>query len=179
MYFLFDFNFFIYNLLDISWMFRFVNVPILRGDKMRKSQKVNRSTNKQLMRVIQNRFNNVSLSDLQTKDIINRATNYGKHKTNDATIFQIALDTLKEDKPYRNMVHLGRQLEKASIESGYYNSKGKWVSTFYVTTNLPKIDFNSLGVKHQTHNERMRNKKTLKAYKKTIDNFHNISSQSD
>ena len=138
---------------------------------MRKSQKVYRSTNKQLMRVIQNRFNNVSLSDLQTKDIINTATNYGTSKTDNNTMYQLIKDTLKEAKPFRNIAPLGRQLEKASIESGYYNSKGKWVSTFYVTTNLPKIDFNGLGVKHQTHNERMRNKKILNKYKNTIDNF--------
>lgn len=159
-------------------MFRFVNVPILRGDKMRKSQKVYRFAKKQLCKNLM-RFNNVSLSDLQTKDIINRATNHGTSKTDNNTMYQLIKDTLKEAKPFRNIAPLGKQLERASIESGYHNSKGKWVSTFYVTTNLPKIDFKGLGVKHQTHNERMRNKKTLKAYKKTIDNFHNISSQSD
>jgi len=159
-------------------MFRFVNVSILKGDKMRKSQKCNRHASKIIDNQIM-RFYNASLSDKQRKDIVNTATNYGTSKTDNNTIYQLIKDTLKEDKPFRNIAPLGKQLEKASIESGYYNSKGKWISTFYVTTNLPKIDFKGLGVKHQTHDERMRNKKTLKAYKNTIDNFHNISNQSD
>ena len=137
---------------------------------MRKSQKVYRFAKKQLCKNLM-RFNNVSLSDRQTKDIINTATNYGTNKTDNNTMYQLIKETLIKDKPFRNIAPLGKQLEKASIESGYYNSKGKWISTFYVTTNLPKIDFNGLGVKHQTHDERMRGKKTLKAYKNTIDNF--------
>ena len=136
---------------------------------MRKSQKIYRSTNKQLCKVIQNRFNNVSLSDLQTKNIMNKATNYGKHKTDDATIYQIALDTLKEDKPFKNMVHLGRQLEETK----------QFYKTVYICSNLPKIDFDGLGVAHQTHNERMRAKTTLKAFKSDINRNRYISKQSD
>jgi len=159
-------------------MFRFVNVPILRGDKMRKSQKVFRFTNKQLCKNLM-RFNNASLSEIQRKDIINKATNYGTSKTDNNTMYQLIKDTLIKDKPFKNIAPLGKQIEKASIENGYHTKKGKWVSTFRVCSNEEKIDFNGLGVKHQTHDERMRNKKTLKAYKNTIDNFHNISSQSD
>lgn len=142
---------------------------------MRKSQKVYRSTNKQLCKVIQNRFNNVSLSDLQTKKIMNEATNYGKHKASDDTIYKLALDTLKEAKAWRNVTPLGKQLERASIESGYHNSKGKWVSTFYVTTNLAQIDFKGLGVAHQTHDERMGMRNELT--KHNTEYIPNISNQ--
>lgn len=148
---------------------------------MRKSQKVYRFTNKQLCKNLM-RFNNASLSEIQIKDIINKATNYGKHKTDDATIYQITRDTLKEAKPFRNIAPLGKQLERASIESGYHTMKGNkkvWVSTFYVTTNLPKIDFDGLGVAHQTHDERMRAKTTLKAFKSDINRNRYISKQSD
>ena len=145
---------------------------------MRKSQKVYRFTNKQLCKNLM-KFNNASISEMQRKDIINKATNYGKHKASDDTIFKIALDTLKEAKAWGNVAPLGKQLEKASIESGYHNSKGKWVSTFYVTTNLAQIDFKGLGVAHQTHNERMKAKTTLKDFKSDIDRTRYISKQSD
>ena len=148
---------------------------------MRKSQKVYRFTNKQLCKNLM-RFSNANISELQRKDIINKATNYGKHKASDDTIYKLALDTLKEAKPFRNIAPLGKQLEKASIESGYHTMKGNkkvWISTFYVTTNLPKIDFDGLGVAHQTHNERMRGAETIRKHEKSIKNFHNISSQSD
>ena len=152
-----------------------VNVPILRGDKMRKSQKVFRFTNKQLCKNLM-RFNNASLSEIQRKDIINKATNFGKSKTDNNTMYQLIKDTLikekqirEKDKPFRNMVHLGKQLEETE----------RFYKTVYICSNLEKVQYEGLGVKHQTHNERMRNKKTLKAYKNTIDNFHNISNQSD
>lgn len=145
-----------------------VNVPILRGDKMRKSQKVFRFTNKQLCKNLM-RFNNASLSEIQRKDIINKATNFGTSKTDNETMYQLIKDTLIKDKPYKNMVHLGRQLEETE----------RFYKTVYICSNLEKVQYEGLGVKHQTHDERMRNKKTLKAYKNTIDNFHNISSQSD
>jgi len=155
-----------------------VNVSIEGLNQMRKSQKVYRFTNKQLCKNLM-RFNNANISELQRKDIINKATNYGKHKASDDTIYKLALDTLKEAKPFRNIAPLGKQLEKASIESGYHNSKGKWVSTFYVTTNLAQIDFDGLGVAHQTHDERMRAKTTLKAFKSDINRNRYISKQSD
>ena len=148
---------------------------------MRKSQKVYRFTNKQLCKNLM-RFSNANISELQRKDIINKATNYGKHKASDDTIYKLALDTLKEAKPFRNIAPMGKQLERASIESGYHTMKGNkkvWVSTFYVTTNLPKIDFDGLGVAHQTHNERMRAKTTLKAFKSDINRNRYISKQSD
>ena len=152
-----------------------VNVPILRGDKMRKSQKVFRFTNKQLCKNLM-RFNNASLSEIQRKDIINKATNFGKSKTDNNTMYQLIKDTLikekqirEKDKPFRNMVHLGKQLEETE----------RFYKTVYICSNLEKVQYEGLGVKHQTYNERMRNKKTLKAYKNTIDNFHNISNQSD
>ena len=145
---------------------------------MRKTQRRYRHANKILDNQIM-KFHNASLSELQRKEILHEATNYGKHKTDDATIYKLALDTLKEAKPFRNIAPLGKQLERASIESGYHNSKGKWVSTFYVTTNLPKIDFNGLGVEHQTHDERMRAKTTLKAFKSDINRNRYISKQSD
>lgn len=149
-------------------MFRFVNVSILRGDKMRKSQKVFRFTNKQLCKNLM-RFNNASLSEIQRKDIINKATNHGTSKTDNNTMYQLIKDTLIKDKPFRNMVHLGKQLEETE----------RFYKTVYICSNLEKVQYEGLGVKHQIHDERMRNKKTLKAYKKTIDNFHNISNQSD
>ncbi len=145
---------------------------------MRKSQKCNRQASKIIDNQIM-KFYNASLSDKQRKDIVNEATNYGTNKTDNNTIYQLIKDTLIEDKPFRNIAPLGKQIEKASIESGYHTKKGKWISTFRICSNEEKIDFEGLGVKHQTHNERMRNKKTLKAYKNTIDNFHNISNQSD
>ena len=142
---------------------------------MRKSQKVYRFTNKQLCKNLM-RFNNANLSELQRKEIINKATNYGKHKTDDATIYQITLDTLKaekqkllEDKPFKNMVHLGRQLEETK----------QFYKTVYICSNLPKIDFDGLGVEHQTHDERMRAKTTLKAFKSDINRNRYISKQSD
>ena len=121
------------------------------------------------------KFNNADLSEMQRKDIINKATNYGKHKASDDTIYKIALDTLKEAKAWRNTTPMGKQLEKASIESGYHNSKGKWVSTFYVTTNLAQIDFNGLGVAHQTHDERIGMRDELK--KHNTEYIPNISNQ--
>lgn len=130
---------------------------------MRKSQKVYRFTNKQLCKNLM-RFNNASLSEIQRKDIINKATNHGKHKASDATIYKLTLDNLKEAKVWQNVTPMGKQLERASIESGYHNSKGKWISTFYVTTNLPKIDFDGLGVAHQTHDERMGMRNELKKH---------------
>ena len=145
---------------------------------MRKTQKRNRHASKILDNQIM-KFHNVTLSELQRKDIINTATNYGKHKASDTTIYKLALDTLKEAKAWGNVAPLGKQLEKASIESGYHNSKGKWVSTFYVTTNLAQIDFKGLGVAHQTHDERMRGANTIRKHEKSIKNFHNISNQSD
>lgn len=145
---------------------------------MRKSQKCNRQASKIIDNQIM-KFYNASLSDKQRKDIVNEATNYGTNKTDNNTIYQLIKDTLIEDKPFRNIAPLGKQIEKASIESGYHTKKGKWISTFRICSNEEKIDFEGLGVKHQTHNERMRNKKTLKAYRNTIDNFHNISNQSD
>lgn len=145
---------------------------------MRKTQRRNRHASKILDNQIM-KFHNANLSELQRKDVINTATNYGKHKASDTTIYKLILDTLKEAKPFRNIAPLGKQLERASIESGYHNSKGKWVSTFYVTTNLPKIDFNGLGVEHQTHDERMRAKTTLKAFKSDINRNRYISKQSD
>ena len=135
---------------------------------MRKSQKVYRFTNKQLCKNLM-RFNNASLSEIQRKDIINKATNHGKHKASDDTIYKLALDTLKEDKPFKNMVHLGRQLEETK----------QFYKTVYICSNLPKIDFNGLGVEHQTHNERMRAKTTLKAFKSDINRNRYISKQSD
>jgi len=141
---------------------------------MRKTQKVYRFTNKQLCKNLM-KFNNASISEMQRKDIINKATNYGKHKASDDTIFKIALDTLKEAKAWGNVAPLGKQLEKASIESGYHNSKGKWVSTFYVTTNLAQIDFNGLGVAHQTHDERIGMRDELK--KHNTEYIPNISNQ--
>ena len=148
---------------------------------MRKSQKVYRFTNKQLCKNLM-KFNNADLSEMQRKDIINKATNYGKHKASDDTVYKIALDTLKEAKAWGNVAPLGKQLEKASIESGYHTMKGNkkvWVSTFYVTTNLAQIDFKGLGVAHQTHDERMKAKTTLKAFKSDIDRTRYISKQSD
>ena len=141
---------------------------------MRKTQKRNRHACKILDNQIM-KFHNANLSELQRKDVINTATNYGKHKASDTTIYKLILDTLKEDKPFRNIAPLGKQLEKASIESGYHNSKGKWVSTFYVTTNLPKIDFNGLGVVHQTHDERIGMRNELK--KHNTEYIPNISNQ--
>jgi len=137
-----------------------VNVPILRGDKMRKSQKVFRFTNKQLCKNLM-RFNNASLSEIQRKDIINKATNFGTSKTDNNTMYQLIKDTLIKDKPYKNMVHLGKQLEETE----------RFYKTVYICSNLEKAQYEGLGVAHQTHDERMRGKKTLKAYKNTIDNF--------
>ena len=145
---------------------------------MRKTQRRYRHANKILDNQIM-KFHNVNLSELQRKDIVHEATNHGKHKASDDIIYQITLDTLKEAKVWQNVTPLGKQLERASIESGYHNSKGKWISTFYVTTNLPKIDFNGLGVAHQTHDERMRAKTTLKAFKSDINRNRYISKQSD
>ena len=135
---------------------------------MRKTQRRNRHASKILDKQIM-KFHNVTLSELQRKDIINEATNYGKHKTDDATIYQITLDTLKEDKPFKNMVHLGRQLEDTK----------QFYKTVYICSNLPKIDFNGLGVEHQTYDERMRAKTTLKAFKSDINRNRYISKQSD
>jgi hypothetical protein len=145
---------------------------------MRKTQRRYRHASKILDNQIM-KFHNASISELQRKDVINKATNYGKHKTDDATIYKLALDTLKEAKVWQNVTPLGKQLEKASIESGYHNSKGKWVSTFYVTTNLSQIDFKGLGVAHQTHDQRMKAKTTLKDFKSDIDRTRYISKQSD
>tara|TARA_R110002050_G_scaffold80442_6_gene172037 strand:+ start:773 stop:1243 length:471 start_codon:yes stop_codon:yes gene_type:complete len=130
---------------------------------MRKTQRRYRHASKILESQIM-KFHNASISELQRKDVINTATNHGKHKASDAIIYKLILDTLKEAKPFRNIAPLGKQLERASIESGYHNSKGKWISTFYVTTNLPKIDFDGLGVEHQTHDERMGMRNELKKH---------------
>lgn len=127
---------------------------------MRKSQKVYRFTNKQLCKNLM-RFNDASLSEIQRKDIINKATNHGTNKIDNETMFQLIKDALIEDKPFRNMVHLGKQLEETE----------RFYKTVYIGSNLKKVQYEGLGVKHQSHNERMRNKKTLKFYKNTIDNF--------
>ena len=145
---------------------------------MRKSQKRNRHASKILDNQIM-KFHNASISELQRKEIINKATNYGKHKASDDTIYKLALDTLKEAKPFRNIAPMGKQLERASIESGYHTKKGKWVSTFRICSNEKKIDFDGLGVAHQTHDERMRAKTTLKAFKSDINRNRYISKQSD
>ena len=137
---------------------------------MRKSQKVYRFTNKQLCKNLM-RFNDVSLSEIQRKDIINKATNYGTNKTDNNTIYQLIKDTLIEDKPFRNIAPLGKQIEKASIESGYHTKKGKWISTFRICSNLEKVQSEGLGIENQTNEERMTIKNELKYYKNTIDNF--------
>tara|TARA_R100000231_G_scaffold118381_1_gene88504 strand:+ start:84 stop:539 length:456 start_codon:yes stop_codon:yes gene_type:complete len=137
-----------------------VNVPILRGDKMRKSQKVYRFTNKQLCKNLM-RFNNASLSEIQRKDIINKATNYGTSKTDNNTMYQLIKDTLIKDKPYKNMVHLGKQLEETE----------RFYKTVYICSNLEKVQYEGLGIENQTNEERMSIKNELKYYKNTIDNF--------
>ena len=137
-----------------------VNVPILRGDKMRKSQKVYRFTNKQLCKNLM-RFNNASLSEIQRKDIINKATNFGTSKTDNNTMYQLIKDTLIKDKPYKNMVHLGKQLEETE----------RFYKTVYICSNLEKVQYEGLGIENQTNEERMSIKNELKYYKNTIDNF--------
>ena len=137
---------------------------------MRKSQKCNRQASKIIDNQIM-KFYNASLSDKQRKDIVNKATNYGTNKTNNNTIYQLIKDTLIEDKPFRNIAPLGKQIEKASIESGYHTKKGKWISTFRICSNLEKVQSEGLGIENQTNEERMTIKNELKYYKNTIDNF--------
>ena len=127
---------------------------------MRKSQKVYRFTNKQLCKNLM-RFNNASLSEIQRKDIINKATNYGTSKTDNNTMYQLIKDTLIKDKPYKNMVHLGKQLEETE----------RFYKTVYICSNLEKVQYEGLGIENQTNEERMSIKNELKYYKNTIDNF--------